>query len=197
MWVILAGKMASQRADDSLSSPPPIVVADPNMRPPEIGPDGLPVKPKKKRKRPDKKKEGAMPAVLGADEKGEKPGVYKKSFKYMYVPKFSVFSMVCFFFSAKKRPRKGATPSLPMSLPHTSMPGLPHPSVSQTQVGVKKEDGEMAHVFEQVLNRFKTLPRLALTEPETRVNFGALSDGENDVKNSTKTKIYGRCVSCF
>ena len=70
--------MAQHRiADDSMSSPPPIIVADPNIPATTIGPDGQPLKAKKKRKRPDKKKEGLTPALAGTlDEKGEKPGLY-------------------------------------------------------------------------------------------------------------------------
>ena len=66
--------------DDSMSSPPPIVVSDPNLAPPALGPDGLPIKPKKKRKRPEKKKDtltsstGSLDLAHASQEKGDKPG---------------------------------------------------------------------------------------------------------------------------
>ena len=33
-------------------------------------------------------------------------------------------------------------------------------------------------IFEQVMMRVKSLPRMTLTEPEVRINFNGLSDGK-------------------
>ena len=67
---------------------------------------------------------------------------------------------------------------MPLALPHAQTVGLAHASTAPNQAG-KKEEGEMSVLYEQVLHRFKTLPRIPLTEPEARINFGSLSDGKH------------------
>ena len=94
---------------------------------------------------------------------------------------FDIFWLILLHFLAKKRPRKGATPSLTMPLPPPpTVPGLTHPSI-QAPVPASKEEGgaEMAALYEQLLIRIKTLSRIPLTEPEARVNFESLSEGKS------------------
>lgn len=67
--------------------------------------------------------------------------------------------------SAKKRARKNSTTPLPMTAP------LPQTLKEEAQA-------DLAAIYEQVMLRVKSLPRMPLTEPEVAVNFSGLCHGQ-------------------